>query len=182
MGKEAAENQTPALTEVDHRVEKALRLRAEGRSWREIGKELGCDSGNLYRACVARGYNGVQKERRAHFAKLHSEIADEAGRQLLERLQAGEKMTSKELAVIGGISTDKVRDAENWKGQGGGDEGNWLATIASRLKPDQTLELKVSAPPKAIDVTPRQAPDSASELTVSRSGPTPETKPDKPES
>jgi hypothetical protein len=55
MSKEAAEPKTPALTEVDHRVEKALRLRAEGRSWREIGKELDCDSGNLYRACVARG-------------------------------------------------------------------------------------------------------------------------------
>ena len=58
MGKEAAENKTPALIKVDQRVEKALKLQAEGRSWRETGKELDCDSGNLYRACVVRGYNG----------------------------------------------------------------------------------------------------------------------------
>ena len=180
MSKEAAENKTTALTEVDRRVEKALRLQAEGRSWREIGKELDCDSGNLYRACVARGYNGTQKERRAYFEGLHAEIADESGRQLLERLHSGEPMPPKELAVLCGISSDKLEKIAGWSRNNAGDGGEWLATIAARLKPDETLELKVSKLPEPINVTP--APESASELTVSRSRPTPETETDKPDS
>ena len=153
-------DQSIQLSEVDLRVEKALRLRAGGKSWSAIGDELNTDSGNLYRACVARGYKSEQKSRRAYFAALHAEIADEAGRQLLERLQNGEVLTSKELAVVGGISTDKVRDAEGWSRQEADDGASWLAALAKRLPEGQSVKLEVSKP-RTVDVTPGRPPESA---------------------
>ncbi len=43
-----------ALTPVDKRVEKALELRALGKSWAGIGRELGCDPRNLRKAMKSR--------------------------------------------------------------------------------------------------------------------------------
>jgi hypothetical protein len=89
-------------------------------------------------------------------------------------------MPPKELAVLCGISSDKVEKIAGWSRNNAGDGGEWLATIAARLKPDETLELKVSKLPEPINVTP--APESASELTVSRPGPISGTEIDKPDS
>ena len=63
----------------------------------------------------------------------HREIALECGEKQLENLANGS--VDKDLAVVGGISTDKIRDYEGWKNRRGGEEnlGDCLIEVAERI-------------------------------------------------
>ena len=145
---------------VDEKVLQAVRLRQEGRSWRECGEVVGMDASNLRKAAVARGYKDSPPEnRRAYFAEQFGRIADEANRQLLERLARGEPLKPKELAVVSGIAADKISMADGWGRAGSGGSEGWLQAL-SRAMEGMQLDMKitpVSAPPKTIDITPDTA-------------------------
>ncbi len=91
----------------------------------------------------------------------HREIALKATHMQLENLDSGS--VDKDLAVVGGISTDKIRDYEGWKNRRGGEEnlGDCLIEIAERIvtsggKLDLTIEGPSSDPVEsARDVTPQ---------------------------
>ncbi len=93
----------------------------------------------------------------------HREIALKATHMQLEKLDNGE--VDKELAVVGGISTDKIRDYEGWKNRRGGEEnlGDCLIEIAERVvrsggRLDLTIEGSANDPVEsARDVTPGPA-------------------------
>jgi hypothetical protein len=126
MSKEAAENKTPALTEVDRKAIEAAKLRAEGRSWRACGEAVGMDPSNLRKALVARGYQESPQNRRDQLAELFGRAAIEGAKQILERLEAGERITAKETAVIAAICADKVALAEAWARSANEDASDWL--------------------------------------------------------
>ncbi len=144
------------LAAVDRKVVEALKLREQGQSWRAAAKAVRMDASNLWKAAKARGYHEHHESNRQRFAELWSEIAEEAGRQLLERLHQGEKLSAKELAVVGGIGTDKVAAAEGWN-RPAPSTSNWLETFAERLSTLTSVRLTLETappPPKAVDVTP----------------------------
>ena len=105
----------------------------------------------------------------------HREIALEATALQLEKLAQGEADTK--LAVVGGISTDKVRDREGWKNRNGPEEklGDRLAEIAQMIiqRPSK-LDLHLTAEPvqpsdpleTARDVTPRPGNGSLTEVSA----------------
>lgn len=63
------------------------------------------------------------------------------------------KRTSTELGIIAGISVDKVAAAEGWSRQGAEDPGAWLAGIAEKLQPGESVDarLEVTRSPAAIE-------------------------------
>jgi hypothetical protein len=148
-----------SIESVDARVERAVKLRAEGRSWRSIGRELKCDAPTLRRQCFARGYRDLPAQPRAtrqELARRWTEIAVEATDQLRERLlESGDPPTRKELAILGGIATDKVAAAEGWNRPDPGGAGDWIKALTEKLSGLDSIELKVSTRPSAIDVTPK---------------------------
>jgi hypothetical protein len=134
------------------------------------------DPSNLRKAAITRGYQELPEQRRDYFAQLFAKVADEAARQLLERLEAGADLSPKELGVVAGIAADKVAAAEGWTRQQGGDAGDWLAAITERLKGSETVRLEVSKLPDPIDVTPSMPdPDSTPGLELAASEPASET-------
>ena len=150
----------PPLTPVDERVEKALALRAEGKSWRACALELKCDHRGLMRAVGRRCPDALTPQqtpesRRAYFTERNAELLDESGRQLGEALSKGE-LTGKVLSTTYGILADKQQRLEGW-GSGsaeGGSFGDRLAAamMASGRMPKVTIT--VEPDDEAIDVTP----------------------------
>ena len=146
-----------ALIPVDKRVEKALELRAIGKSWAGIGRELGCDPRNLRKAVKAR-YPDVPdpihtpESRRIYLAEKNAEYLDETGRQIGEALVDG-KIPLKALP-----GTYKALADANHKFESRGVEketfGNQLArTLFSSPNPPK-VTLVVERKPEAIDVVP----------------------------
>ena len=156
-----------ALTPVDKRVEKALALRAEGKSWRACARELKTDPGNLIRAVKRRcpealDISATTETRRVYFTEKNAELLDEAGRQLHDELAKGE-ISGKALATTYGILADKQQRLEGW-GSGsaeGGSFGDRLAAamMASGRMPRVTIT--VEPDDEAIDVTPGRVESAA---------------------
>ena len=149
-----------ALTAVDQRVEKALALRAEGKSWRACARELKTDPGNLIRAVKRRcpealDISATTETRRVYFTEKNAELLDEAGRQLHDELAQGE-ISGKALATTYGILADKQQRLEGWGSSSaeGGSFGDRLAAamMASGRMPKVTIT--VEPDDEAIDVTP----------------------------
>ena len=79
----------------------------------------------------------------------HREIALTTTEMQLENLTGAEPKADTRLAIVGGISTDKVATAERWttRGETGENLGDRLAEIAERIvKAGGKLDLKISGP------------------------------------
>ncbi len=146
-----------ALSDVDRNVLEAVRLREQGHSWRAIAARLGVDPSNLRKQALARGHSDtVAENRRAYFAAQFTAIADEANRQLLARLENGEPLGPRDLAIVGGIATDKLAAAEAWN-RPASEPGNWIEGLAAALQKLGPVRLELApALPPPIDVTPRR--------------------------
>ena len=153
-----------ALTPVDERVEKALQLRAQGKSWRACARALGCDHRGLMRAVEVRCPEALNPQltpetRRVYFTERNAELLDEAGRQLEEALAKGE-ISGKALPTTYGILADKQQRFEGW-GREAGDRASFADTMAAAMmkagggKVMVSVEVEtVNEDGEVIDVTP----------------------------
>ncbi len=165
---------TKQLTTVDHRVERALEMRANGKSWRAIAKALDCDHRGIMRAVKSRCPEAVDpqlspKERREFFTHMNTRLLQKAGQQLDKALDNGE-IEPRDLPKTYGILTDKQVKLEGWDGRKIEGEGSFIENLAKTLFTGGrkvTLELE---PTEVIDVTPE---DGAQETVGPPCTPTP---------
>ena len=155
-------SKSDVLSEVDHRCLKAAELMEAGKSLRGAAKAVGMDPSNLQKAMRVRetyapALQAPQKEaRRKQLGEMWGKIAEKAGGHLNDKLDDPESLTAKELAVIGGIATDKVSVAEGWQRQEQGGS-SFLAALTANLAQSGMLKLEVIEPDPvefAVNVTP----------------------------
>jgi hypothetical protein len=137
------------------RIVRALALRADGKSWRDVARAMGeSDHSSLYHEC--RSWDRVMRgdERYRTLGATVLEGAMEAASQLTEALVAREFEPS-QLPVITGILTDKVvnmRRLELQGAQGASGAGELVAQVLGALQSGGgklTLEVEV---PRTLDV------------------------------
>ena len=148
-----ANTQQRAPTETELKLAKGIALVALGTSYRKAADEVGCSSSVLFRHAkehlvVHRAPGMPDREGVAH---LIAEVFYEVLAQLREALLLG-KIDQKQLPYVAGVLGDKLEKIA-YKNVESNCSEDWLAAISDRLSPDQTLELKVSTPPKPISVT-----------------------------
>ena len=140
------------------RMKSALRRIACSESIRGAAEAEGYSShGDVYR--YARRF-GIVDVRTRSLIETHRRVAKLSGEELEGRLvDDPEAVTSPQLAVIAGISTDKVLAHEKTAKDDGGSYISALEKVAAQIaESGQTLELRVSVSPNrpgadAIDVT-----------------------------
>ncbi len=145
-----------ALTVVDKRVEKALELRAQGKSWAGIGRELGCDPRNLRKAVKSRYADApdpihTPETRRIYLAEQNANLLDETGRQLAEALADG-KIPPKSLPP-----TYKALAETNYKFESRGLEPETFGDALARSMrgvPPVGVKIIIEREPEPIDVVP----------------------------
>ncbi len=141
-----------------------MQLRLGGSMLRDAAARCGMSTSALQRGLHRHGLSDIVRRVVSNaLVDNHREIALKTTNMQLENLDSGEVDTK--LAIVGGISTDKVKDYEGWKNRRGGEEnlGDCLIEIAERIvkgggKLDLTIEGPASDPVElARDVTPRSA-------------------------
>lgn len=137
------------------RIARALALRAQSLSWRDVAAEMGEASHTmLYREC--RSWDRLMRgdERYKALGATVLEGAMEAASRLTDALVAGEFEPS-QLPVITGILTDKVvnmRRLELQASQGGSDAGALVERVLGALQASGgTVKLEVEVP-RVLDV------------------------------
>jgi len=149
------------------RMKRALRRVAGGQGVRESAELEGySDSRDLYRYC--KRFKLIDARTKA-IVDTHRHVAKLAGLELEDRLlRDSKKISASQLAMIGGVSTDKVFASEKANIDDGSSYISALEKMAERFgEGGATLELKVtigSTRPGAdtidahevIDVTPRE--------------------------
>jgi hypothetical protein len=156
---------------------KALRLLAEGQSYREAAKAAELRStGTLRRHAARFGLVEAHKTARralvAHEAEIKTElvigelrkVAGKGARELLRRLdEEPESIQTRDLTVMVEVSLDKLKAWENWGDEDAGpDRGAKMFELLERLTSGgNRVELKVEPLPdpagrdsRVIDVTP----------------------------
>jgi len=145
------------------RMKRALRRVAGGQAVRESAKAEGySDSRDLYRYC--KRFDLIDVRTKA-IIDTHRHIAKLAGSELEERLlRDSSKISASQLAVMAGISTDKVLASEKTNVDDGAGYLSALEKMAEGFAASgKTLELRVSVgatrpaatgPHEVIDVTP----------------------------
>jgi len=142
------------------RMKRALRHVVGGVAVREAAELEGYnDSRDLYRYCKR---FGLIDTRTAAIVNTHRNIAKLAGTEMERRLiEEPDQIKTPALAVIGGISTDKVLAFEKVETDDGTAYLSALERMAERVaESGTTIELKVSIGPttpgaETIDVTPK---------------------------
>ena len=144
-----------ALTVVDMRVEKALELRALGKSWAGIGRELGCDPRNLRKAVKSRYPDApdpihTPESRQIYLAEQNANLLDETGRQIGEALADG-KIPLKALP-----GTYKALADANHKFESRGVERETFADRFAKSMPGRPGKISITIEREAepIDVEP----------------------------
>ena len=145
------------LTTVDHRVEKAIKLRAQGMSWRGIAKTLGCDHRGIMRAVKSRCPEAVDphlspKERRSYFTEMNTQLLQKAGDRLDKALDNGE-IEPKDLPKTYGILSDKQAKLEGWDRRSEGEGSSFGDALAKSLSDGGKFKIEFE-PREIIDVTP----------------------------
>lgn len=120
-----------------------------GYSWRESCSLAGYNNHNRLRIAVYK--YGLQKYalRSDRIVRAHREIAAKTSEVLLDRLETEpEKIQSRDLGLILGMSTDKIRDYESWTKMpsAGGNVLNAFEQLARALA-DGHLSLKLEVTP-----------------------------------
>lgn len=152
----------------------ALRLLAEGRSYREAANAAGLRSAadlkrHAQRFGLVEAHNRartalVAQEREAKTAAVIAELRQVAGkgtRELLRRLdQDPDSIQTRDLTVLTGVALDKIAKWERWEdGDQGEGHREQMAELLTRLTAaGNTVTLAVQPPEplaRAIDVTPR---------------------------
>ena len=150
------------------RLKQALRRIIAGESYREAAAAVGySDHRVVFRSAKAFGLVewASQTDR---LIMDYRQVAHEANSELLKRLdEAPEKIPTRELTVMSGVSADKIRDYERWSKRGDQDGGGFasaLAELAQKVAAgeiDLKLEVVQGSPDrKAIDVTPQEGTGS----------------------
>ncbi len=139
-----------------------MQLRLGGLTMRDAAGRCGISDRAIRGGLDRYGLSDIARRVTSHaVVDNHREIALKATHMQLENLDSGS--VDKDLAVVGGISTDKIRDYEGWRNRRGGEEnlGDCLIEIAERIvkgggKLDLTIEGPASDPVEsARDVTPQ---------------------------
>ena len=143
----------------------ALQWWLAGDSWRRAAERVGITHQTLRDAArrhglIANVYRGEA------VASLQRQLAMDSGRQLLERLHGDDPdaISTKDMAVVMGISTDKVFKYEQLAGERpeGCTPAELLDRLAAQIDAGQELTLTLSKTqrdpvdplPDAVDVTP----------------------------
>ncbi len=162
---EAKLQQVDAHPKLGRPQKTALRLIAEGRSYREAAKEAGLRStADLRRHAERFGLRVAHLEAREErkieeSAEVVAELREVAGRgarELLHRLKTEpDSIQTRDLTVLTGVAIDKVAKWERW-GEGSQEEsGAGLGALLDRLATTGgTVSVTVSPREAAIDVTP----------------------------
>ena len=147
------------------RLKRALRRVVAGESYREAAFAEGyADHKPVFRAARAFGL-AEWASKTDRLIRDFRQISHEANSELLRRLHEDpEKIPTRELTVMSGVSADKIRDYERWSKAGdrdGGGLASALARIAKQVA-DGEIDLKLELAPgcparNAIDVTPGKA-------------------------
>ena len=135
------------------KMREALKLVLDGDSFREAAEAVGLQSHqDLWRAARRLGI-GTSSSRVLDGHRRIARLAnDELERRLLDD---AEGISTKDLAVIGGIASDKLAKAEGWGPEGATEPGSGLDAILNKLAATGgTVTLAVSPGEQAIDVTP----------------------------
>src|SRR5262245_50692578 len=149
-----------AVLACTERMRAALRLVAEGTPYREAAEQAGYrDHREVYRWAKKAGLVEVHTKQLVASCKRIVALSNaELERRLIE---APEEISSKDLAVISGISADKAARYEGWGKQGDRDEAGITSPFLDRLeaavRAGKTVKLEVSPRPvdaDAIDVKP----------------------------
>ena len=127
----------------------ALALVAQGTPYREAAQAQGyADHRDVYRWAKRAGLVEVHSEQLvASFRRISELSSAEIERRLVEE---PETISTKDLAVIAGISADKIAKAERW-GSDGGDRENqrprWLEAVSRILEQGgATLTVSIASP------------------------------------
>jgi hypothetical protein len=149
------------------KILRGMRYVLAGRTYREAEELTGCSRGTIW--------DGIQRwGLRRHAASTdtivqrHREVAALALGELLRRLEDGETLDgipAKELAIISGISSDKVAAKERWvSGQPGStDLGDTIGRFAAQLAgAGARLQARLTSPDGAVaelEIGPDTPPD-----------------------
>ncbi len=111
-----------------------MQLRLGGSMLRDAAAGCGMSTSALQRGLHRHGLSDIVRRVVSNaLVDNHREIALKTTNKQLENLDSGEVDTK--LAIVGGISTDKVKDYEGWRNRRGGEEnlGDCLIDIAERV-------------------------------------------------
>ena len=143
-------------------VERALALRLEGHSWREVARRIGgtSDASHLWKMCAP--YERLLKSDAAYETLKASvmAVAQEATAQTYEAL-VGREISAQQVPIVMGIANDKV--AKHMSERAPVDVGGMVASVLDRLQAGGggSVKLEIStgpASPQAVtlDVTPEK--------------------------
>ena len=141
------------------RMFKALGWRAAGYTWAECAaicdyKDTSMRKARIYAKEYGIGHILAKSDR---IIGLHRQVAMEATQATLDKVLDGkENISARDMAVIAGISLDKVAAFEGWKNGKGGEDSSFVAELRKIAENGSSvkLSLEVQPPPEGMPPPP----------------------------